>query len=206
MKITSDAEILDIKKVRLLLKNVAQTNPKHQSGWITVARLEEVVMKIQIARQLIQKGCEECLKNENVWFEACRLASPDEVKVVIVRGAKSIPNSMALWLQATKLEHDDVNKNKVLREGLEHTLDSVRLNDYDKAKKLFNRAREKLPMELAIWIIVAKLEEANGNNAMLGKIIEKCIRALQREAFVIDRETWMKEVLAAENDRSVATY
>ena len=43
MKISSDAEISDIKKARLLLKSVTNTNPKHAPGWIAAARLEELV-------------------------------------------------------------------------------------------------------------------------------------------------------------------
>lgn len=242
MKITSDAEISDIKKARLLLKSVTQTNPKHPPGWIAAARLEEVAGKIQAARQLIQKGCEECPKNEDVWIEACRLASPDEAKAVIARGVKSIPNSVKLWMQAAKLEHDELNKSRVLRKGLEHIPDSVRLwkavvelaneedarlllhraveccplhvelwlalarlETYDNAKKVLNKARERLPKEPAIWITAAKLEEANGNTSMVGKIIERGIRALQREGVVIDREAWMKEAEAAERAGSVAT-
>ena len=50
MNITSDAEISDIKKARLLLKSVTQSNPKHPPGWIAAARLEEVAGKIQAAR------------------------------------------------------------------------------------------------------------------------------------------------------------
>ncbi|KAF9608364.1 hypothetical protein IFM89_009483 [Coptis chinensis] len=242
MKITSDAEISDIKKARLLLKSVTQTNPKHPPGWIAAARLEEVAGKIQAARQLIQKGCEECPKNEDVWLEGCRLASPDEAKAVIARGVKAIPYSVKLWTQAAKLEHDVANKSRVLRKGLEHIPDSVRLwkavvelaneedarlllqraveccplhvelwlalarlETYDNAKKVLNKAREKLSKEPAIWITAAKLEEANGNTAMVGKIIERGIRALQREGLDIDRELWMKEAEAAERAGSVAT-
>ncbi|KAL2457939.1 Protein STABILIZED1 [Forsythia ovata] len=242
MKITSDAEISDIKKARLLLKSVIQTNPKHPPGWIAAARLEEVAGKIQAARQLIARGCEECPKNEDVWLEACRLSSEDEAKAVIARGVKAIPNSVKLWMQASKLEHDDVNKSRVLRKGLEHIPDSVRLwkavvelaneedarlllqraveccplyvelwlalarlETYENAKKVLNKAREKLSKEPAIWITAAKLEEANGNTAMVGKIIERGIRALQREGLEIDREVWMKEAEAAERAGSVAT-
>jgi pre-mRNA-processing factor 6 len=53
MKITSDAEISDFKKGRLLFKSVTQTNPKHPPGWIAAARLEELVGKLKAARQLI---------------------------------------------------------------------------------------------------------------------------------------------------------
>lgn len=45
MKIASDADISDIKKARLLLKSVIQTNPKHAPGWIAAARLEEVAVR-----------------------------------------------------------------------------------------------------------------------------------------------------------------
>ncbi|KAK9726755.1 hypothetical protein RND81_05G235200 [Saponaria officinalis] len=242
MKITSDAEISDIKKARLLLKSVTQTNPRHGPGWIAAARLEEVAGKLKMARSLIERGCEECPKSEDVWVEACRLASPDEAKAVIARGVKAIPNSVKLWLEAAKLEHDDANKSRVLRKGLEHNPDSVRLwkavvelaneedarlllqraveccplhvelwlalarlETYDMAKRVLNRAREKLSKEPAIWITAAKLEEANGNTAMVEKIIERGIRALQREGVVIDREAWTKEAEASERAGSVVT-
>ena len=65
-KITSAAEISDIKKARLLLKSVINTNPKHGPGWIAAARLEELAGKLQQARVFMQKGCEECPKNEDV--------------------------------------------------------------------------------------------------------------------------------------------
>lgn len=42
-------------------------------AWIASARLEEVTGKMQIARNLIMKGCEECPKSEDVWLEAARL-------------------------------------------------------------------------------------------------------------------------------------
>ncbi|MCI35911.1 pre-mRNA-processing factor 6-like, partial [Trifolium medium] len=124
MNITSDAEISDFKKARLLLKSITQTNPKHPPGWIAAARLEELAGRLKVARQFIHKGCEECPKNEDVWLEACRLANPNEAKAVIARGVKSIPTSVKLWMQASKLENNDMNRSRVLRKGLEHIPDS----------------------------------------------------------------------------------
>ena len=63
----------DVKKARLLLKSVRETNPKHPPAWIASARLEEVTGKVQAARNLIMKGCEECPKAEDVWLEAARI-------------------------------------------------------------------------------------------------------------------------------------
>lgn len=52
----------DIKKARLLLKSVRETNPHHPPAWIASARLEEVTGKLQVARNLIMKGTEMCPK------------------------------------------------------------------------------------------------------------------------------------------------
>lgn len=63
----------DVKKARLLLKSVRETNPKHPPAWIASATLEEVTGKLQTARNLILQGCEECPKSEDLWLEAVRI-------------------------------------------------------------------------------------------------------------------------------------
>lgn len=63
----------DVKKARLLLKSVRETNPKHPPAWIASATLEEVTGKLQAARSLIMAGCEQCPKSEDLWLEAIRL-------------------------------------------------------------------------------------------------------------------------------------
>jgi pre-mRNA-processing factor 6 len=49
-----------VKKARVLLKSVRETNSKHAPAWTASARLEEVTGKTQVARNLIMKGTEEC--------------------------------------------------------------------------------------------------------------------------------------------------
>ena len=129
MRITSFSENMDTKRARLLFKSITKTNPKHPPGWIGAARLEEAAGDMHTARQLIQKGCKECPKNEDVWLEACRLvnSNKEEASAVIAMGVKAMPNSVKLWMQAAELEQDDVKKSRVLRKGLEHVPDSVRL-------------------------------------------------------------------------------
>ncbi|ONH90079.1 hypothetical protein PRUPE_8G033800 [Prunus persica] len=242
MSITSNTDVHDKNKARLLMTSLMKSNPKNPRVWISAARFEEVAGKMKAARKLIQEGCDECPKSEDVWLEACRLASPKDAKAVITKGVKFIPNSVNLWMEAAKLERDDLNKSRVLRKGLEHIPDSVRLwkavvdlaneedarsllkraveccplhiefwlaltrlETYENAKKVLNKARENLSEEPAIWITAAKLEEANGNVSMVGKIIERGIRALQKTAVIIDREAWMKEAEAAERAGSIMT-
>ena len=237
IKISSEAEISDIKKARLLLKSVISTNPKHAPGWIAAARLEELAGKLQAARSFIQKGCDACPKSEDVWIEAARLNTPENAKAILARGVVSLPNSVKIWMQAAKLEAEDDRKRRVLRRALENIPNSVklwkavvdlsreddarvllsraveccpqhvdlwlalaRLETYEQARKVLNKARETLPTEPAIWITAAKLEEANGNGAMVGKIVERAVKSLGNHGVSVDREYWLREAEAAEKN------
>ena len=46
-----------------------------------------------------------------------------------------------------------------------------RLETYENARRVLNKAREHIPTDRQIWITAAKLEEANGNERMVDKII-----------------------------------
>ena len=92
---THASDINDIKKARLLLRNVRETNPKHPSGWIASARLEEVTGKMQAARNLIMKGTENCPTSEDVWLEAARMQTPGKVFFSIYRSQLQILHGIA---------------------------------------------------------------------------------------------------------------
>jgi pre-mRNA-processing factor 6 len=123
----SDAEISDIKKARLLLKSVINTNPKHAPGWIAAARLEEVAGKLPEAREMAMKGCELCPGAEDMWLEAARLQTPENAKAVLARGVAALPDSVNIWMQAANLEGDLAAKKRVMLRALERVPHSVKL-------------------------------------------------------------------------------
>ncbi|CAH8646873.1 unnamed protein product [Schistosoma margrebowiei] len=49
-------DINDMKKARLLLKSVRETNPKHAPAWIASARLEEIAGKLQVSLVINQSN------------------------------------------------------------------------------------------------------------------------------------------------------
>jgi pre-mRNA-processing factor 6 len=127
LKITSDAEVGDIKKARTLLGSVTSTNPKHGPGWIAAARVEEFAGKIVQARKVIRQGCEACPESEDVWLEAARLHAADSAKTILANAVRHLPNSVKIWLQAAELEQSDALKKVVLRRALEFVPNSVKL-------------------------------------------------------------------------------
>jgi pre-mRNA-processing factor 6 len=50
IKISTDAEIGDIKRARTLLKSVINTNPKHAPGWVAAARLVNPLLFLDVAQ------------------------------------------------------------------------------------------------------------------------------------------------------------
>lgn len=49
----------------------------------------------------------------------------------------------------------------------------ARLESYENARRVLNKAREHIPTDRQIWIMAAKLEEANGNVVMVDRLIER---------------------------------
>ncbi|KAG8199374.1 hypothetical protein JTE90_011834 [Oedothorax gibbosus] len=183
------ADISDIKKARLLLKSVRETNPNHPPAWIASARLEEVTGKLQTARNLIMKGCEMCPKSEDVWLEAARLQPADLAKAVISQALRHIPMSVRSWIKAADLETELKAKKKVFKKALGHIPNSVRLwkaavelEDAEDARILLSRAVECCPTNTDLWLALARLETYENARKVLNKA---------RENIPTDRLIWI---------------
>ena len=179
IKISTEAEIGDIKKARLLLKSVTSTNPGHGPGWIAAARLEEVAGKLVAARQVIRDGCKACPANEDVWLEAARLQTRENAKTVLAEAVKKIPQSVKIWLQAASLETNAMMRRRVLRKALEVIPNSVKLwqaaidlESPEDARLMLGRAVECVPHSVDMWLALARLESYQNARKVLNKARE----------------------------------
>jgi hypothetical protein len=71
--IRADHNIQDIKKARLLLKSIRETDPLNEQGYLGGARVEVIDGKDDIARGLLRKGLEKIPTSEDIWCEFIRL-------------------------------------------------------------------------------------------------------------------------------------
>jgi pre-mRNA-processing factor 6 len=188
MKTITESEISDIKKARLLLKSVINTNPKHAPGWIVAARLEEIAGRLQSARKIILQGLENCPMNEEIWSEAATLHTSESAKIILTKGIMNLPGSVKLWIQAAQLEQDTLYKSRVLRKALEQNPKSIPLwkaivdlaSEKD-ARILLSHAVECCPHDIELWLALTKLE--NYENAR--KILNRA-----REAIPTEPQIW----------------
>ncbi len=100
----------------------------------------------------------------------------------------------------------------------------ARLETYENAKKVLNRARMVISTDPQIWITAAMLEEAHNNEEATRTIIKrgkhnkktsaiykanmiilKAVKSLQSQQIIFNREQWIKEAEKAESSGAVAT-
>ena len=87
----------------------------------------------------------------------------------------------------------------------------ARLETYEKARQVLNKARKNIPTERNIWIAAAQLEEQNARNnetsdpnlvkklpKMLEKICFKAIENLKINGVEINRDLWFTEAKKCE--------
>ncbi|KAF7301491.1 TPR-REGION domain-containing protein [Mycena indigotica] len=173
----SDAEIGDIKRARMLFDSLVKSNPKHAPGWIAAACLEEHAGRMVAARKLINAGCEQCPKSEDVWLEAARLHNNSDAKVILANAVQHVAQSVKIWLAAADLEQDTKAKKRVLRKALEHIPNSVRLwketvnleSSAADARILLSRAVEVIPSSVELWLALARLETPENVKGVLNK-------------------------------------
>ncbi|XP_022245664.1 pre-mRNA-processing factor 6-like [Limulus polyphemus] len=198
---THGADISDIKKARLLLNSVRETNPNHPPAWIASARLEEVTGKIQAARNLITKGCEMCPNSEDVWLEAARLQPNDLSKAVIAQAVRHMPSSVRIWIKAADLETEIKGKRRVYRKALEHIPNSVRLwkaavelEEPEDARILLSRAVECCSTSVELWLALSRLETYDNARKVLNKA---------RENIPTDRQIWITAAKLEEANKNM---
>jgi len=177
-RISSAAEVGDIKKARMLLRSVTATNPRHAPGWVAAARLEEVAGKLADARALAAKGCELCPRSEDVWLEASRLAAnAADAKAALARAVGALPRSVRLWLAAAELEQERGARARVVRRALERVPASLKLwkaavelaTSDDDARVLLARAVECCPQHVELWLALTRLESHAGARKVLNR-------------------------------------
>ncbi|KAG8463988.1 hypothetical protein KFE25_000156 [Diacronema lutheri] len=178
VKVSSEAEIGDIKKARLLLDSVRQTNPSHAPAWIASARLEEVAGRLSKAIELMKQACAACPGAEDVWLESARLHSKDGAKLVLAEAVRAVPQSVKVWLHAASLEDDGRLRRLVLRKALEVLPNSVKLwqaaidlETPQDAKLMLARAVECVPHAVDMWLALARLETYDNARKALNRAL-----------------------------------
>ncbi|KAH7649739.1 Pre-mRNA splicing factor Pro1 HAT repeat [Cryptosporidium bovis] len=174
LDIKINGDVSDIKKARLLLKSIVNTNPKHAPGWIAAARFEEVMGRISQAREVLNKGCDMCPKNEDIWLEAIRLGKPGDINKILSNAVKNAPNSAKIWLEAANRENTKNRKLLIIKKALEILPNSLKLwkeaislVEQESERHLLTNAVKCVPQHEEFWLRLASLSSYSDSQKIL---------------------------------------
>ena len=149
IKISSDAEISDIKKARLLLKSVTNTNPRHAPGWIAAARLEELVStySIRLSLHAVTAYIAASLRHLKSCTATSLASSSDkapvadcgetpvvvqagkqsQARLLLQKGCEFCPTSDDIWLEASRMQSNPDSAKAMLARGVAALPNSIKL-------------------------------------------------------------------------------
>ena len=93
---------------------------------------------------------------------------------MLARAVECVPHSVDMWLALARLE------------------------SYENARRVLNKAAQHLPSEPLIWVTAAQLEEAHGHHHVAEKVVVRAVKTLAASSAVIDRERWLREAESCE--------
>lgn len=173
----------DVQKRRLILQSYRRTEPKDPASWISSARLEENCGNYSLARSLIQQGCLECPRDEEIWLENIRLNETDIIqrRMLVANAIHFLPKSSALWLKAIEFEGERSNKYRVVRKALKEIPYCLQLwklavkfeQDKSEVVRILKKALEFLPDCQDFWVALIDLAPYSEVKVLLDNMVRE---------------------------------
>lgn len=198
-----------IVAARNVIRRGCEMCPKSEDVWLESIRLNDNAN----AKIIAAKAIENNDRSVRLWLEASSLeAVPAAKKRVLRKALDHIPQSVAIWKQAVNLEEDPADAKLLLAKATEIIplstelwLALARLETPEQAQVVLNKARKAVPASFEIWIAAARLQEQTGQEAMVYKVMERAIKALQRESAMLKREQWIEQAEVCEEEGAPLT-
>lgn len=92
-----------------------------------------------------------------------------------------VPHCLDFWIQLAKLEN------------------------YDNAKLVLNRARKAFPLEHKIWVYAAMLEESEQRYENIDLVLSRAMKVMEKNGQKIKREDWLESTLECESTGNTRT-
>ncbi|KAL1586090.1 hypothetical protein WHR41_04790 [Cladosporium halotolerans] len=198
-----------IVAARNVIKRGCEMCPKSEDTWMECIRLHDN----QNAKIMAAKAIENNDRSVRLWIEAMKLESvPAAKKRVLRKALDHIPQSVAIWKEAVNLEEDPVDARLLLAKATEIIPLSVelwlalaRLEEPDQAQKVLNKARQAIPASFEIWVAAARLQEQVGKSEMVGRVMDRAVKALTKVSAMLKREEWITQAEICEDEGAKQT-
>lgn len=215
----------NLTKKREVFASYIKSDPRNPDAWIGAASLEYDAKNYDIARKIIQKGCEKCPHSSDIWLECIRLHSYDKTmcKALVASALSHNKGSHELWQCAVDLESDVFRKKQVLQYAIRENphneifwLNAVSLEEDAALRvKILQKGYKMIPNSFKILQLVVERLEYNEARSAIAKanetsceqdfrirVLESCLEEKhdlsidwKRLTRIINRENWPLGIL-----------
>lgn len=183
-ELESQNKIGDIKKGRLILLSLRNTNPYKANSWIASARLEDQAKNYTAAKNFIVEGCRKVPHSEDVWLESIQIHQKSAggtklCKAIVTEALKFNGTSEKLWIKAFELENsaDIMSRRRILMKALESLPHSVTIwkklidleDNLQDVVKMLHKAIELCPTEWSFWTALINLSTYEDSKSLLNR-------------------------------------
>lgn len=202
-----------IQAAQNVIRRATEMCPKSEDVWLEAIRLSATHGNKANAKIIAANAIKSNDRSVKLWVEAMNLEDQAVAKKRVLRKAlDNIPQSVAIWKEAVNLEEDPNDAKLMLAKATEIIPLSVelwlalaRLETPEEAQKVLNKARKAVPASYEIWIAAARLQEQVGASQMVGKVMDRGVKALARESAMLKREEWITQAEICEEEGAPLT-
>ena len=188
-------------QARKLIQQACATCPKSPDVWLEAARLHPV----PVAKSILATAVRQLPHCVALYRRAADLETSTSAKQAVLRTAlEANPTSVTLWKAAVALEDSASDARVLLAVAVEQVphatelwLALAKLETYQTAQTVLNRARQAVPTDRSIWIAAAQLEEGQGNDSTVHAILRRAVQSLRRNEVVVSRDDWIRDAESA---------
>lgn len=181
----------DIKRARVLMKSMVNTNPKNPQAWIAYARLEEIAGELKTARTLIAQVRSQLLAQLCCAYRVCtsgilrcaaRCSTCGFTRGWLrMQGTEACPSNEDVWLEAARLQTPE-NAKALLARGVQQLPNSVKLwmqaarveHDDAAKRRVLRKALERNSTSVRLWKAAVELHEEEEALMLLSRAVECC--------------------------------
>jgi pre-mRNA-processing factor 6 len=186
VQVSSAAEVSDIKRARMLMKSMVNTNPKSPHAWIAYARLEEIAGELKTARSIIaqvmpsiQAACStafcpwHALQGASCVLKQMILHADGSATVSIENLNRRIA---AILTHARQVQHQNIalQGTEACPQNEDVWLEAARLQTPENARSMLARGVQQLPNSIKLWMQAARVEHDDAaKRRVLRKALER---------------------------------
>lgn len=194
---------------RRIISQGCENCSTNEDVWLESARLNGT----DNAKRILAQAVGHLPESTKIWIQAMRLETEDIRKKRVIRKAlEMVPQSVRLWKEAVDLEADPNDAKLLLARAteliplsIELWLALARVETYENARKVLNKARAAIRTSYEIWVAAARLEEQQGNSDRVAVVISRAMQELKRYGGMLSREQWLQEAEKNEEDGGILT-